>query len=146
MFTKWSDQLLTGNEIIDQQHKEIFKHATQMIESGKTITIKSEAKNIIEYLESYYERHFDAEEALQIKYRYPGYEAHKEVHEKFREELAELKHRSITYGDSDTLAVETIIFMMEWLAKHIDKSDKIFAVYIQNTQSVKSGTDSGYVR
>lgn len=138
MFTRWSDQLLTGNEIIDKQHKEIFERAAQLIESEKTGKIESESNRILEYLEDYCDRHFATEEALQIKCGYPGYEAHKKMHESFREELVELKHRFITFGARYTLAVETIVFMLEWLAKHINKSDKVLALYIQNIKSDKS--------
>ncbi len=138
MFTRWSDQLLTGNEIIDKQHKEIFELAAQLIESEKTVKIELESNRILEYLEDYCDRHFSAEEALQIKCGYPGYEAHKKMHESFREELVELKHRFITFGASYTLAVETIVFMLEWLANHINKSDKVLAAYIRNIKSDKS--------
>jgi hemerythrin len=142
MFIKWSEQLLTGNEIIDKQHKEIFEFVAQIVDSGRTGKNELETGRIIEYLEDYYNRHFVAEEELQKKYRYPAYEAHKKMHEKFREELAELKHKSILYGASPELAVEIVVFMVEWLAKHIDKSDKILAVYIQNIQSDKSKSGS----
>ncbi len=138
MFTKWSDQLLTGNETIDKQHQEIFERAAQITESGKIGKIGSDAGKIIEYLEAYYTTHFTAEEALQIKYRFPGYEVHKEMHQRFREELDELKHRFALHGTSNELAVEIVVFMLEWLAKHIDKSDKVLAVYIQNVQSGKT--------
>jgi hemerythrin-like metal-binding protein len=137
MFTKWSDQLLTGNEIIDQQHKEIFERTAQLIESGKTGKIESEAKRIIDYLESYFDRHFAAEEALQIKFGYPGYKAHKEMHEQCLVELSEIKHKFVTHGTSDTLSVESIVFMLNWLAEHINKSDKVLAAYIRNIQSGK---------
>jgi len=146
MFIKWSEQLLTGNEIIDKQHKEIFERAVLMIESGKTGKIESEAVKIIEYLEGYYNRHFATEEELQKKYKYPGYEAHKETHERFREELAELKHKLAAYGASPELTTESVVLMLELLAKHIDKSDKILALYIQNIQSDKSIPDSRPVK
>ncbi|MDP3024276.1 MAG: bacteriohemerythrin [candidate division Zixibacteria bacterium] len=146
MYTKWSEQLLTGNEIIDKQHKEIFEQAARMIESGKTGKIESEAGKIIEYLEGYYNRHFTTEEELQKKHGYPGYEAHKEMHQRFREELGELKHKLAAYGASPELTTESVVLMLEWLAKHIDKSDKILAVYIQNTQSGKSIPDSRPVK
>jgi hemerythrin len=142
MLTKWSPQLLTGNEIIDKQHIEIFEYVAQIIDSERTGKIESETGRIIEYLEDYYNRHFATEEELQKKYKYPGYEVHKEMHERFREELVELKHKLAVYGASPELTTESVVLMVEWLAKHIDKSDKILALYIQNMQSGKSILDS----
>lgn len=138
MLIKWSPELLTGNEIIDKQHIEIFEYIAQIVDSERTGKIESEIGRIIEYLEDYYNRHFVTEEELQKKYKYPGYEAHKKMHEKFRDQLSELKHRFVLYGASHRLVTETVVFMVEWLAKHIVKSDKILALYIQNIQSVKS--------
>jgi hemerythrin len=146
MLTKWSPQLLTGNEIIDKQHIEIFEYIAQIVDSEKTGKIESETGRIIEYLEDYYNRHFATEEELQKKYKYPGYESHKKMHEKFRDQLSELKHRFVLYGASHELVTETVVFMVEWLAKHIDKSDKILALYIQNIQSDKSIPDSRPVK
>ena len=146
MYTKWSDQLLTGNEIIDKQHKEIFEYITQIVDSGRSGKTESETGRMIEYLEGYCNRHFAAEEELQKKYKYPGYEVHKEMHERFREELVELKHKLAAYGASPELTTESVVLMVEWLAKHIDKSDKILALYIQNMQSDKSIPDSRPVK
>jgi len=146
MLTKWSPQLLTGNEIIDKQHIEIFEYIAQIVDSERTVKIESETGKIIEYLEDYCNRHFAAEEELQRKYKYPGYEAHKEMHQRFREELSELKHKFVLYGASHELVAETVLFVVEWLAKHIAKSDKVLATYIRNFQPDKSIPDSRPVK
>ncbi|HVP35685.1 MAG TPA: hemerythrin family protein [Terriglobales bacterium] len=138
MLTKWSAQLLTGNEIIDKQHLEIFEYVDQIVDSERSGKIEKETGKIIEYLESYFQRHFADEEDLQIKYRFPGYKVHREMHQAFREDLSELKHKFVLYGASHKLVNETVLFMVEWLAKHIHTSDKILALYIQNAQSDKS--------
>ncbi|MCX6833292.1 MAG: hemerythrin family protein [candidate division Zixibacteria bacterium] len=146
MVTKWSYKLLTGNEMIDKQHKEIFDRAAQMLNSGRSGKTKEEAASLVSYLEGYYDRHFAAEEALQKKHGYPDYQIHKDMHDRFSRGLTELKLKYAVVGASYGLAIETVLFMLEWLAGHIDKMDKAFASYIRDNQPVAQKPVSKSVR
>jgi len=137
MLPVWSYKLITGAEIIDKQHKEIFERAAKMIESSKSGRLKKEAEGVVEYLENYYIKHFAAEEALQLKYNYPNHEGHKQLHDEFRAELNLLQQKFTVSGANYQVAIETITFMLEWLATHIDKIDRAFAAFIQENNSIK---------
>jgi len=135
MFTRWSSELLTGNEVIDKQHQRIFERAEEMIGSTTKGKTKQEAIELIDYLEGYYYSHFAAEEALQIKHKDPNHVAHKEMHENLRREVAQLKQEVIASGATYAVAIKTVLFMLEWLAEHIGKVDKGLAAHIRNVQS-----------
>jgi len=146
MITEWSHKLLTGNEMIDKQHKEIFDRAAQMLNSGRSGKTKEEGAKLVDFLEGYYDRHFALEEAIQKQHGYPDYQIHKEMHDKFFRDLTELKLRYKVAGASYGLAIETIIFMLQWLAEHIDKMDKGFATYIRDNPPVPHKPVSDSVR
>lgn len=50
MLIKWSPELLTGNQIIDKQHIEIFDYVAQLVDSERTGKIESETGRILRIL------------------------------------------------------------------------------------------------
>ena len=71
MYAEFSENLITGNEMIDSQHKELIKKMNQFLESCENGNDKLTAVKTLDYLEDYTDYHFKAEEQLQrdIDYR-----------------------------------------------------------------------------
>ena len=75
MYAEFSENLITGNEMIDSQHKELIEKMNQLLESCENGNDKLTAVKTLDYLEDYTDYHFKAEEQLQRDIDYPGYES-----------------------------------------------------------------------
>ena len=65
MYAEFTDNLVTGNEMIDSQHKELIEKINAVMESCEQSNDKSVAVKTLDYLEDYTNYHFSAEEQLQ---------------------------------------------------------------------------------
>jgi len=126
----WSDKLITGNDIIDEQHKTIFKLTSDLVDA----LMKDEAKKILgdmlEFMANYTIEHFGYEEKLMIEYIYPNYENHKKLHDDFRIVVFELKNDYEIRGASDELVKVLSGTVVRWLVKHISHEDVKIAKHI----------------
>ena len=87
MYAEFSENLITGNEMIDSQHKELIEKMNQLLESCENGNDKLTAVKTLDYLEDYTDYNFKAEEQLQRDIDYPGYEKHIAQHEIFKSDL-----------------------------------------------------------
>ena len=78
MRAEFDETLVTGNEMIDSQHKELIGRINQLLESCEDGQGKIKAVKMLDYLLDYTEFHFSAEEKLQEEMEYPGIKEHKE--------------------------------------------------------------------
>ena len=71
MRAEFDETLVTGNDMIDSQHKELIGKINQLLESCEDGQGKVKAVKMLDYLLDYTEFHFSAEEKLQeeIEYR-----------------------------------------------------------------------------
>lgn len=76
---KWDDALLTGNKMIDDQHKEIIKCAGNLLEHLQSGEGKKAVKSTLEYLQNYVIKHFKEEEEFQKKCNYSNVIEHKKI-------------------------------------------------------------------
>jgi len=83
-------ELETGNVIIDNEHRELFKAVNNIIDAcskGKGRDITAPA---IKFLLEYVDKHFSHEEQLQRDNKYPDMAAHKAFHESYKKQLKEI--------------------------------------------------------
>lgn len=69
----------------------------------------------------YVETHFRDEEELMRKYDYPGYEAHKRLHDRFIEELIDVQSR--INNRSVSFKKKFGAMLWNWLVHHINEED-----------------------
>ena len=77
----FDDSLITGNKMIDTQHKELIERINKLLilcENEKPA--KREAIETLDYLADYTEFHFGEEEKLQEEIGYPALAEHKKKH------------------------------------------------------------------
>ena len=91
MTIEFDDNLITKNELIDSQHKELIDRIKQFVDSCETGAGKVKAIQMLDYLTEYTNFHFSAEEKLQEDVGYPGLKEHKAKHEEFKQNLKELE-------------------------------------------------------
>jgi hemerythrin-like metal-binding protein len=67
MYAEFDESLVTGNEMIDSQHKELIAKINSLVESCEKDGGKVAAIKMLDYLAEYTEFHFNAEENNEAK-------------------------------------------------------------------------------
>ena len=120
MYAEFTDNLVTGNEMIDSQHKELIEKINAVMESCEQSNDKSVAVRTLDYLEDYTNYHFSAEEQLQREIDYPGFQKHKEQHEIFKQTISDLQEMlQEEEGPSPAFVQKVQEKVIEWLYVHI---------------------------
>ena len=130
MRAEFDDSLVTGNEMIDSQHKELIGKINGLLGSCELGKDKIAAVKTLEYLADYTEFHFGEEEKLQEEIEYPGIKEHKAEHKKLIQ-VAEELHEMLEEEEGPTAAfVEQVNKnVIEWLYKHIKGFDRSVAEF-----------------
>ncbi len=123
MSVVWTQDLAVGVKAIDEQHKEIFKRVDGLLEACRSGKGKEAVEETLDFMEDYLVRHFTAEENIQLHYAYPDYYAHKKEHEGFIRDVGALRKKFKREGTSLMMAAEMSAALVDWLVKHIKKSD-----------------------
>lgn len=131
MAIEWNDDLATGVDEIDNQHKELFKRINSLLDACTQGKGKGEVGKVLNFLEDYIVAHFNAEEAIQKKHSYPEYEPHKALHDEFRKNFAELKKQFEKEGAGLPLVLRTNRTVVDWLINHIGRIDKALGAFLK---------------
>ncbi|OAI03516.1 hypothetical protein A1353_14470 [Methylomonas methanica] len=126
----WENQYLLGNETVDQQHRELFRLANQLVASKDTQAL---AENIM-LLYQHVREHFHAEEAFMKQHGYPEYQDHVKTHNLMLEKLVEFSH-GISQQKLQELDVPG--FMHDWIS-HIAEEDAAINAYFKIHKDQKS--------
>ena len=92
MTIEFDDTLITKNEVIDSQHKELIERIKKFVDSCEKKDSKIDAVKMMDYLIEYTDFHFTAEEKLQEEVGYPELPNHKTKHDEFRKTLSDLEN------------------------------------------------------
>ncbi len=130
MRAEFDESLITGNEMIDSQHKELIDKINKLLDSCETSKEKTVAVKTLDYLADYTEFHFGEEEKLQEEINYPGIAKHKEEHDKLRAVVKDLYNMlEEEEGPSNAFVEQVNINVIEWLYRHIKGFDRSVAEY-----------------
>lgn len=130
MYAEFTDDLITGNDMIDSQHKELIGKINDLLVSCEDRANQSGAAKLLNYLADYTEFHFKAEEEYQKEIGYPGLKEHLEKHEELRRTVQEL-HDMLEEeeGPSDAFVAKVTENVRDWLYYHIKGFDRSVAEY-----------------
>ena len=130
MYAEFSENLVTGNEMIDTQHKELIERMNGLLESCESGNEKLTAIKTLDYLSDYTDYHFKAEEQLQQNIEYPGYEKPKAQHEIFKQTINELQEMlQEEEGPSEAFVEKVEENIVKWFYVHIEGFDRSVAEY-----------------
>ena len=132
MHLEFDQSLVTGNDMIDAQHKELIGKIDDLLTFCEESKEKVKAIKILGYLAEYTEFHFVAEEKLQVEISYPAIDEHRKKHAEFKKAIEEL-HEMLEEEEGPT---EEFVFavrknVVNWLFEHIQKMDLELAVYVR---------------
>ena len=132
MYVEFEDELLTGNHMIDEQHKELIGKIDKLVACCEEGGGKVEAIKMLDYLSDYTDFHFGEEEKLQEEVSYPAIEGHKAKHAEFKKSVEEL-HEMLVEEEGPTDAFVAVVQknVVDWLFDHIKNMDQALAAYVQ---------------
>ena len=132
MKVEFDNSLVTGNEMIDGQHKALIGKIDKLLECCEAHGGKVEAIKMLDYLAEYTDFHFGEEEKLQEEVSYPAIEEHKKQHEDFKKAVAELHEMLVEEeGPTDAFVAAVNKNVVDWLFDHIKKMDCALAAFVQ---------------
>jgi hemerythrin len=126
----WKADYSIGRTEIDFQHKQIFRMAGELHGAMVNGLGNDVVEALLDKVVAYTRHHFASEERLMKESEYPGYEKHREDHEKLAAQIAEfqekIKDRKLA------VAVEVMRFLRDWLDHHIHGADMKLGVYLKS--------------
>lgn len=138
MNIQFDDNLITGNAMIDSQHKELIDRIAQFVAACEGGDSKVKAIKMLDYLDEYTEYHFTEEEALQQKMNYPDFAKHHEKHEEFKQSISELyEFLQESEGPTEEFTIQVKRNIVAWLFCHIKTFDRSVAEYIHLTDNAE---------
>ena len=135
-YMMWKDRYKIGVDKIDEQHKELFNRVSDFIKTvqggGEWKEKLSKVKETLEFMKEYVVTHFNDEEEFQKEIGFPGYEQHREIHEKFKAEISTYAQRFENEGYHEELVQEFGGKLMTWLINHVAATDQKIGEYVES--------------
>lgn len=127
----WSKKLETGNSAIDMQHKELIKAINTLLEACAKGQGRATIEDTLRFLNNYIIRHFNDEEVLQMKSKYPDYINHKKFHEGYKQVVRGIIEEYQKGGATIVLVGKINSSIAGWLINHIQKEDVKVAAHVK---------------
>ncbi len=125
---EWRESYSVGIPSIDEQHKKLVSLINELAEAMHNKKGKEVLKGIIDEMAKYAVYHFQTEEKYMKEFDFPGYDEHKKEHDSFVEKVKEFQ-KEYEEGKS-LLTVEILMFLRDWLIKHILGTDKKYGPFL----------------
>jgi len=123
----WKDSYLVGVELIDDQHKRLFRAVTDLkdnIDILDNAHYKKQLYETITFLKDYCHTHFSDEQEYLQSIGFKGYEAHKKLHDRLLDSVTEYRNKLLR-TNFDRQVVESFLgFLTTWLIYHIGVEDQ----------------------
>lgn len=129
----WNPSLAVGHPTIDEQHRELFRRADDLIEAMLSGRAPREMKQLLAFLRDYCRDHFGMEERLMDSRRYPGAEPHKLAHREFERRFQEIEQDMAAKGPTATVVLATKDLIRGWLVDHIGAIDARLAAFLRTS-------------
>lgn len=128
-FMPWSDEFAVGIREIDEQHHWLLDCTNALYDSlACSEPDHQQVGGLLEGLVDYTMNHFIAEEELLQRFGYPGFAAHKVLHDEFTARIMEMLHR---HEGGEVSGVEALDLLINWLLGHIGQVDRQYAGFLQ---------------
>ena len=131
MTLQWTKSLSVGVEIIDAQHRELFRRFGDLIDACHEHHGEEKIAELLAFLDEYVIFHFGEEQKLMTHYEYPGFESHRREHESFIRRLQFLEQDMAARGPTQALVSQTVRILLNWIVKHIKSVDVELGAYLK---------------
>jgi len=137
----WTQAIAVGHPLIDQQHKELFARADDLLEAMAAGRAGDELEELLAFLRDYVRVHFATEEKLMAEKKYAGLFAHKGQHEEFERRFREDEEGFKRRGSTSMIVLDLRDLIRGWLVDHVCSVDRALARFLE--QQAVSSTDGG---
>jgi hemerythrin len=118
---QWDDSFKTGDGVVDSQHQELFR----MVNELHNAIIANKGKEILgptlDKLAKYTIEHFQTEEGLMERIKYPSLSTHQQKHKDLTDEVVDLVGKF--KAGQMVLSITLSNFLAKWLRHHIKEDD-----------------------
>jgi hemerythrin len=125
-----------GVETMDREHA-LELQMVRELQGALRAADHGTAATIVERLEDFTNAHFLAEQLLMRLHAYPGYEAHRQEHDRLIADLHALRQR-IEEGSLASPAEEAER-LEQWLQTHMSTTDQALASYLGTSNAIRPG-------
>ena len=122
--------LETGNALIDSEHRQLFAAINNLMDACSKGEGRTALNGTVNFLNDYVKKHFGDEEDLQKKSSYPGYPAHKQFHDTYRQQLLTASQKIASEG-AGIQNVAELNQLAGVLVSHIRREDKKLAAHLK---------------
>lgn len=129
-FWEWQETYLINISEIDTHHQKLVNLLNNLYHNVFECNISEKQSligNALAALIDYSCYHFTAEEGLMLRSEYPGYMSHKEEHEQFKTDIAQLLEEN--KEGTLVLSFPVLSYLKDWLILHVIHTDKQFGQY-----------------
>lgn len=132
MAYQFTQDLVTGNQLIDDEHKQLIRAINDLLDACSAGKGRMELEKTTQFLIDYTAKHFADEERLQQQTKYPDYMNHKKYHEEFKRVVADLGKKLQQEGPTVVLVGQVNSAIAGWLLNHIKREDVKVAAHVRN--------------
>ncbi len=129
-----TNDLLTGNIIIDNEHRQLFEAINALLDACAHGHGRDQLAQTMSFLESYIAKHFAHEEQLQAQTKYPDALRHKMLHDSYKQVVSEICQELKRTGPTIALVGKVNTNVGGWLVTHIKREDVKVAAHIKNNK------------
>jgi hemerythrin len=115
---------------IDEQHQELFRMFNELMTAVWDGNGKDAVKEMLGFTANYAVNHFVTEENYMLKHGYPGYEAHKKLHDDFTEDVLKFLKEYENGGATAEVVVSVVLNLGNWTREHIRDTDQKLGEYL----------------
>lgn len=124
---------IVGITAFDEEHYHILTTIDKLFTAVDTKKEQIIISSLLEDFVKQTKTHFISEENLMTSTSYPGYTAHKNMHDIFMNKI--LLYRRNHLDGNISFASERVAYFRRWFKDHILEADKLYASFVQ-TQSL----------
>lgn len=125
----WSDDLITGNDLIDNDHRKLISMVNVLFDSMAKGQANDIMSKVLNNLIIYTKEHFGREEAEMKRINYSASISHQAEHTKLIKQVLDLKAKLDSGEKINAVSVST--FLSSWLREHILAVDMRLAAALQ---------------
>lgn len=140
----WSDELESGNALIDQQHRELlirFEALEDAIRRGKGY---NEVKGVAAFLQRYVLTHFNTEEQDMLSFNYPKFKTHAKEHDCCKTRIFKFKKFIERETDKNAVLKVALNLIGLWVRDHILDHDIEYIQYGKGKRETRKATSIDY--
>jgi len=128
-FATWTDDLLTGIDLVDAQHMALFEAVNTLAQAIQDGISDGQLQEQLALIAQRTIFHFHTEEELMKSDQYPGRTLHGAEHLDLILKVREIQYQS---AKGQSVTMEITRFLAEWFGRHIVSLDMDYATYTRS--------------